>query len=377
MQPNPQLRRVLATLDGLPALTPADARRVGQLIVGNPYLLEQFNRAAASGALKGFAEEKDGWNAASFGGGMIRLVPSDLRPGYFDPMALTFLLGHEIQHANDPALRTAFDTFIGAANAIARSGTGVHDYTAPLVRYLDTKRDGEGLASIAGFNAVHAALVAKGIPPTVENMLRACPVDMASFLDDARGPKRWDPSLRLAHDGSLQAVPGNVTVLNWRYFHANDGGKDYDYLHKYASHALGYALYNDRNVAMGAGRPPPRIVVDFRFLGLTAAELQLAGLAMDPPQRIYERPTDPSPSHVIGRRPESLLDEPVPSASGDAVAAPSASVASVGRPVSLAGADGLTADAARALDAARASASIREADGHSGAIGDALDVQAR
>lgn len=312
MKPNAALLTVLGTLHDASWLSDADAKRLTGLIVGNPYLLAEFNRAAASGALRGFAEETNPWNGASFDSeGIMSLRPAALKPPPAgDPMDLTFTLGHEIAHANDPRLAAGFDAFLKDVDRVAASRAAVHDYTPALATLLGIKRDGEGLATIGGFNAVHAALVARGVPPTVANMLAACPDDMPVFLDDRapRGVQRWNPSLRLDHDGSLLPVAGNVTVMNSRYFHGRDDEAGVDYLHNYAAWPINRVLHVDRSVADRADRDPARVVIDFRFLGLSLAELKDAGVGTYPAVRVFEKPSGGSPSHVIGPQRQSLAE---------------------------------------------------------------------
>lgn len=309
-QPNAPLKAALATLDNLPGVTPADVRRITALIVDNPVLLDGFNRAAASGALKSFAADTDPWSTASFGAGVMRLQVDDLLPtprGSYDAMALTFTLAHEIAHANDPRLAGALAQFTRDADAVANSPSRVHDYTPAITRYLDARRDSEGQATLAGFNAVHAALVAQGIAPTVANMYTASPRDMDLFLDPTN-PSRWNPGLRFDAGGALQNVAGNLPLLNHLYFHG--GGSDADfvggvnYSHAYARLPLAYALHVDRNAVQQTGREPARVVVDFQFLGLD--EDKMPPVYVYPPVRVYDRPTDPSPSRRYGPRPNSL-----------------------------------------------------------------------
>lgn len=305
MQPNPQLKAALATITLIPGVSDADAKRMIDVIVENPYLLAAFNKAAASGALKSFTIEDDPWSAASYSGsdGTISVPPVSLQlppKGEFNAMELTFLLGHEVQHANDPGVAAAYAQFDRSVKAIAASPAAVHDYTAPLTKWLEFRRDREGAAEISGFNAVHAALVAQGIPPTAQAMYAACPLYMDVFMDpDPPGGPRFNPGLRLQHDGSLQMVPGNVGLMNQLYFHGNDDGEGMDYLHRYARGPIQSILFADSNARLAANRAPARIVIDFGFLGLSADELYRAGVHIYPPQKIYDRPTDPSPSHWI------------------------------------------------------------------------------
>ncbi len=128
----------------------------------SPALVTQINAAVASGDLNGFALLPAGTNAGGQYDPTARtmqvpasIMTSPTTPGSrFDPGELTFVMGHEIQHAiNRPTVTAALTAFDTEVNRIGGTAQVAHDYTAALNTLLAANRNDEATANIAGYNA--------------------------------------------------------------------------------------------------------------------------------------------------------------------------------------------------------------------------------
>lgn len=108
-------------------------------------------------------------------------------PDHGHPLELVAVAGHETRHALDGHGRSELvDTFLPAIEAIARS-PGPHDYTAPLLALVESRRTGEARAEIGGFNAVVSAMQRMDITPDPANIARMMPEQAQSFVAPVPG----------------------------------------------------------------------------------------------------------------------------------------------------------------------------------------------
>ena len=138
---------------------------------GSPVLAEQVKLAAStvdpgSSPPRMHLEAIDSLSGTVAGGTYnghsktISLPPAslDMPPSQFQATGvidMTFVLGHEIQHGfNHPAYEADIQSFYTDAIAIARDANPANDYTAPIGNLIQSERENEARAHIAGWNAL-------------------------------------------------------------------------------------------------------------------------------------------------------------------------------------------------------------------------------
>ena len=127
-------------------------------VTASPQLNERLNTAAEKGYLEKLAVNQNPYAGASYNADerRISITPSMLQNQDSQKM-LVFQLGHEIQHGffyyeqGGKAMEKQTQQEI---RGIAASDKAVKDYTPPVGKMLNTDRDDEALAMIAGWNAV-------------------------------------------------------------------------------------------------------------------------------------------------------------------------------------------------------------------------------
>jgi hypothetical protein len=123
----------------------------------SPVLMQQMNDAVAQGHLENFALMPPSENAGASYDPQTRTV--NLKRGNLVDQdgrdALTFLIGHEIQHGiNRQQTRQGLEEFDNNVRRVLESGQPIHDYSAAFERMLEINRRDEASAHIAGWNAL-------------------------------------------------------------------------------------------------------------------------------------------------------------------------------------------------------------------------------
>jgi hypothetical protein len=293
----PLSQQAQTIVDGFNATLSADQQaNLRGALANSPILVDQINAAVATGDLRGFSLLAPGTNA----GGQyeptsrtMELPASVLTTpagGRFDPAELTFVMGHEIQHAiNRPVEEAATNTFVATASAIAQSPGPVHDYTAAIDARLRSHRDDEASAHVAGFNATVSMVRSTNPNPTLEDIYRAHPGRMDDFIAVTPGtPNAYAlrPGLSLDADMTMPANAANIAAMG-QHFYGDPASVtrigpngDSDYQNYYAASWIGYAAQVERAYApthAAAGRSP-QFTLDMAALGVSEAQLERNGL---------------------------------------------------------------------------------------------------
>lgn len=266
----------------------------------SPALITQINAAVAAGELRSFSLLPVGTNA---GGqfnpttGTMELpaasmtVPSGSPPGTrFNPAELTFVLGHETQHAiNRPTTAAALTTFAADVNTIGRSASATHDYTAPLSTMLAVNRNDEATAHIGGFNATVGMVRSTNATPSLEDIYRASPGRMGDFITATPGtPATYAlrSGLTLNADMSMTPNTANTNAMGQHFFDkpgresrlGHNG--DSNYQNYYAASYVGYVAQVERANAPthAAAGITPQLTLNMTALGVTEAQMERNGL---------------------------------------------------------------------------------------------------
>ncbi|MBB3180541.1 XVIPCD domain-containing protein [Variovorax sp. Sphag1AA] len=259
---SPELDRMLREIGG--PESPAYQNLLG-VIEASPVLAQQMNTAVAMGHLRHFAVMPADENAgASYSpdAQAINLKEADL----LNPRkrhALTFILGHEIQHAiNGEHTIQAARQFDKDVRRVLESGLPIHDYSRSVDQMLAVNRSDEASAHIAGWNALVSRLTQErpgaGLSEVAE---LARYVDYANdFIDvkneDGQESAVAKPGFAINSDLSITVDSRNIEAAAKHYFdkapletrlghHGNS-----DYTNYYAAGLVGtvcqYEMLNPR-----------------------------------------------------------------------------------------------------------------------------------
>ncbi len=288
--------------DAFTATLTADQRtNFNNAVRDSPALVTQINAAVASGDLTGFAALPSGTNA----GGQykpgtrvmelplsIMTTPAVPAGARFDAGELTFVMGHEIQHAiNRPTLDTAYTTFDTEVNRIGQTAQAVHDYTPPLNALLTANRNDEATANIAGYNATIGMLRSGNgnRNPTLEEIYRANPGRMQDVIAVTPGtPQTYalragytqNADMTLTPDAAnTQAMTGYYVDMPASRARLGHNG-DSNYQNYYAASPLStIARVELANAPTHAAAGiTPQLQLNFTTLGINEAQVERNGL---------------------------------------------------------------------------------------------------
>ena len=265
-------------------------------------------------------------------GHAMNLVPETLAtasPGSgqrgYDPNDLTFVIGHEVQHGfNAQAAAQARTAFVADVRTLAASPGPVHDYTALVERHIQSGRDDEAKAEIAGWNALHSRLQHDHGHVSVTSMNIASPSRAADFSDGRNGKFVPRSNLQLNPDLSISPTPANVAAMGHNYFdrptaahrQAGDtrnvmalahGGVE-DYPNYYAGWAIATIGAEERAAVHGKG-PAPRIQLNMAHAGLYEDMMEKAGLNLAPSKQSIPY-MDSSTQPAVPHRFDHTIDGP-------------------------------------------------------------------
>ncbi len=322
----PLTREAQTLADNFTAGLTADQRtNFNNSLQNSPALVTQINAAVASGDLRGFSLLPAGTNA---GGqydptGRTMQLPATIMTtpsgagARFDPGELTYVMGHEIQHAiNRPTVATALTTFDTEVNRIGQSAQVAHDYTAPLGALLTANRNDEATANIAGYNA-NVSMLRSGNGnrnPTLEEIYRSNPGRMQDVITVTAG----SPSTYALRDGytlnaDMTMTPATAnargvtnTEAMGRNYYDMPGSRaglghnaDSNYQNLYAANPVStiarVELLNAPHHA--ANGITPQLRLNMTTLGINEAQLERNGLDFQGDgtrQRFYDTSTNPA-----------------------------------------------------------------------------------
>lgn len=300
------------------SLTADQRTNLASTLQGSPALITQINAAVAAGELRAFAVLPAGTNAGGQfnpGSGTMELPASIMNTpavGRFNPAELTYVLGHETQHAiYRPTVGAALTAFDGELGRIAQSTQATHDYTAPLNTLLTVNRNDESAAHIAGFNATVGMVRSTNATPSLDDIYRASPGRMGEFINvtpatptiPATPPTPANPggtpetpgtpasyALRAGYavnaDMTMTANATNMAAAGQHYFDQPASAArlghhgDSNYQNHYATNLVGSVVNFERHYAPGvaAAGVTSHIAIDMNSLGLSEAQLERNGL---------------------------------------------------------------------------------------------------
>jgi hypothetical protein len=313
---NPQAQALIQQFGLQPGVTPDNVANLQLVLNSSPALIDQVNRAAASGELKKLEILAPGTNAGGTYNPTTRAIslPSAMlttRPGQpFDMGEPVFVLGHELQHGlNRADTQKAYDLSGKEMEAEAKRPAASHDYTPMIAKRLAQNRHDEATAEIAGFNAVVGHVKQSNPKATLADVFEQNTHRMADFIDkSATVPPVYTlkPNLTQNADLTLSPTPANIEAMGQNYFDkaATSAGIGHhgnsDYANYYAASAIGLAVQYENAYAKPYNGVQPRMLVDMQKLGLSEKLLEENGLFLGQGQPA------PRPYYDSSKTPHSL-----------------------------------------------------------------------
>ncbi|MCS4233669.1 XVIPCD domain-containing protein [Stenotrophomonas sp. BIGb0135] len=306
-----------STLNGSPVLADQIKLAVTPPEAGQSAPLESF--ASLSGTVAGGT-----YNPTTH---TMSLPPSVLAipTAHFRSADLTFVLAHEIQHGlNDREIQRARTLAYEHAKQIAQDDNPINDYTAPIAAAIQSGRDDEAKAQIAGWNALLSREKVQNPSADLIDMmaLSRASGDRTTRVLDFVQPNRLDGRLAEARagltfnaDGTMSMTPGNVAQLGHNYFdkpprgtpnvpiHATTGLGHYgesDYPNYYGSNVVGNVITIDRVYARAVNGVAPQMHVNMDQLHLREDLMERNGIT------ITHNPERPQPYFDTSHTPPTL-----------------------------------------------------------------------
>lgn len=277
----------------------------------SPALTEEIKRAAttvdplqpSSRILQSFAFTKPGdgvggsFNAPNH---TMNLVSESLitrgahSVGSYNPHDLTFVIGHEVQHGfNAQAAAQGRATFVADVRAMAATPSLVHDYTALVEQHIQSGRDDEAGAQIAGWNALRSRVQHDQGSVTLTDLYNALPARAADFIEPHGAGFVPHANVQLNPDLSMPHTPANVTGMGHNYFdrptaaHLQPGdtrnpmglghGRAEDYPNYYAGWAVA-VIGSEERAAVHPHGVTPQVQINMKHAGLYEDMMEKAGL---------------------------------------------------------------------------------------------------
>ena len=290
-----------STINGSPVLAAEVKRAVTPPGQGQAAPLQHF--ASLSGTVAGGT-----YNPTNH---TMSLPPGNLAvpPANFGSADLTFVLGHEIQHGfNAHSAMLARNTAYAQAERIAKDSNPINDYTGPIGAVIQSGREDEAKAQIAGWNALLSREQQKKPNINLTDMLAlATPVvsrrtDTTSrvldFIEQSRtipGQAQALTGLSFNTDGSMSMTAANVARMGQNYFDKPPVGTpgltrqqttgigfhgDSDYPNYYGAGAVSGVIAYDRAYAHAVNGVAPQMQINMGQLRLHEDLLERNGITL-------------------------------------------------------------------------------------------------
>jgi len=244
----------------------------------------------------------------------MSLPPTSLST-QFDSADMTFVMGHEVQHAfNHAAMTAANQSFSTETRQIAQSNSLAHDYTGAIGKLTQASRADEASAQIAGWNALLSRQQQITPYAGLDSMLGTRNSRVRDFieLDKISNSAQPRSGLTFNPDATLSQTPANIAAAGQHYFDKPPKGTpgvpenqttgigfhgDSDYRNYYGAHAVGRAIDMERSYAQPINGHAPNMQIDMSRLGLREDLMERNGIA------IGKNPGTPQPYNDTSQLP--------------------------------------------------------------------------
>jgi len=234
----------------------------------------------------------------------------------YRPNDLTFVIGHEIQHGfNAQAAEQARALYTQDVRAIAKTPGPVHDYTALVERHIQSGREDEAKAEIAGWNALRSRVERQNGSVTLTDMRQAAQQRVDDFVESTNNKLVPRANVSLNADLTMSQTPANVAAMGHNYFdrpvsptngdnrqamHLGHGGVS-DYANYYAGWAVATISVEEQNAAHRHG-VKPQVQINMAHAGLRESMMEQGGLNLEPSRQsvpYLDSSTQPAVPHTF------------------------------------------------------------------------------
>ncbi|QHG86990.1 MULTISPECIES: XVIPCD domain-containing protein [Xanthomonas] len=290
---SPQAQAIIDDFGRQLGVTTEHVTKLQGVLAASPVLLDQFNDAVAKQRVLSLKPLNDPNAGGTFtpNENSIRLPLSRLSNGHggklLDSGDMTFVLGHELQHAMySPTAAASRATFEAAAVQIAKT---THDYSDAAEKVLSSNRVDEASAEIAGWNATVSRVKQAKPDASLEDIFREAPGRMRDFIDQTGGMPQFNYALKsnltLNADMTMPVTPANVEAMGANFFDkdAKSARIGYtgqsDYANHYGPWVVGTAAIYERHYNKSKpGEPEQPMILDMQRLGLKEEILERNGI---------------------------------------------------------------------------------------------------
>lgn len=285
---NPQLQKVI---DDFAVATFKDGkdstqyRNLVAAVTASPVLNERLNTAAEKGYLDKLAVNRNPNAGASYNAQEQRIsINLSMLQNQDSQKMFIFQLGHEIQHGffyYEQGGKEMEERTQQEIKKIAESNKAVKNYTPPVSRMLDTDRDDEALAMIAGWNAV-VSYEQKRQQKSKLNLKEIVKPEFEYekyFLDKKSSDKNIIPASGLKFNPDMTIAADQKEILAKTYFdQAPDKARlgpygDSDYRNSYAGRYISFVVQEHYK-----NDPSAKLVIDMKGRGLEERQIERNGL---------------------------------------------------------------------------------------------------
>ena len=222
------LQKLIDDFGKKPGVSAEAVTNLTATINGSPALLAQLNDVVDKGHLKSFAALTDPHAGGAYrSSDQTMLLPikglEKAPGGTYNAGNMTFVLGHEVQHGYFRGDRaTALSTFATEATAMAKSPAAVHDYTPIVGKMIQTNRDDEAKAHIAGWNALVGAARQTKPTATIEDVYLSSPGRAGDFMTRSGTAPNFTYAMKadltIGADLSMAQSADNIKAMGKYYF---------------------------------------------------------------------------------------------------------------------------------------------------------------
>ncbi|MDR6936294.1 hypothetical protein [Luteibacter sp. 3190] len=257
-------------------------------------VLESFNLVGLGSGVGGSFDTSA--RAMNFVPGSLMSQPLFGSSVKYNAHDLTFVIGHEIQHGfNAKRVREERAAFVRGVREIAESRDLIHDYTSLLEQRIQSARNDEAIAEIAGWNALISRIGSDGDEVTLAHVFKVSKGRALDFVERRQGDTFvLRDNLKLDSDMTLPVTFENIEAMGYNYFDRPvepgpgdtrqamrlGAGGGSDYRNYYAGWAVATIAHEESKVHRRGSRP--EIQIDMRHAGLDEGIMERAGLDLRP-----------------------------------------------------------------------------------------------
>jgi hypothetical protein len=229
---------------------------------------------------------------------------------------LTFVVGHEVQHGfNAQAAAQRNATFVRDVRALAATPGPIHDYTTLVEQHIQTNREDEAKAEIAGWNALRSRVDHDAGSVSLSALRKVAPGRVNDFVDSPNGALQPRSNVTLNPDLSMPATAANVAAMGHNYFdrpvHPQPGDTrqamalGHGGVSDYPNRSAGWALQVISIEEQAATHPrgvKPQVQLNMTHAGLSESMMEQAGLSLAPSKQslpYLDSSTQPAVPHAF------------------------------------------------------------------------------